>query len=183
VLVAGGSTPGYDGVNFFATTHNEGVTGNQANTNTGTGTSLAQIRADFITARTGMRRLKDDQGRVMNIQPDLVIIPPDLQDVFEQLINTNIIALSSGTQQSNVLQGAVEIFVDSYLTDANDWFLLSTKNVVKPLIFQQRKAPEFVSITNPDADSVFMTRMFKYGVDARFAVGYGLWQMIQRVTN
>lgn len=181
-LVAGGSNAGYDGVNFFSTTHNEESTGNQINTNTGTGVTLAAIRADFITARTRMRRLMDGRGRVMNLAPDLVIIPPDLQDVFEQLINTNLLALNSVAQSNNLL-GAADIVVESMLTDVNDWFLMNTKMPVKPLIFQNRKAAEFVGVDNPSDSEVFNTRMFKYGVDARYNVGYGLWQMVQRVTN
>ena len=182
-LVAGGTTAGYDSSNFFSATHTEEGLAVQSNTNTGTGTTLAAIRADLIAARSKMRRITDGQGRPMNLAPDLVIIPPDLQDVFEQLINTNLIALSSGAQQTNILLNAVDIYVDSYLTDVNDWFLLSTRNVIKPLIFQMRKAPEFVAVDNPSDSQVFSNRLFRYGVDARYNAGYGLWQMAQRIVN
>lgn len=181
-LVAGGSNACYDGANFFSTTHSEEATGNQINTNTGTGTTLAQIRADFITARTRMRKLVDGRGRVMNLKPDLVIIPPDLQDVFEQLINTNLIANNS-VAMSNNLAGAADILVESLLSDVNDWFMMCTTQPVKALMFQNRKAPEFVGVDNPSDSEVFNMRQFKYGVDARFNVGYGYWQMCQRVTN
>lgn len=179
-LVAAGT--GYDGVAFFATTHNEGSTGNQANTNTGTGVTLATVRADFLAARTAMRRTKDDFGRPMNLRPDLVLIPPDLQDVFEQLINTNLIANNS-VGMSNNLFGAADIMVESLLTDVSDWFLMDTKEIIKPLIFQNRKLPEFVAVTDVSDSNVFRTKQFQYGVDSRFNVGYGLWQLAQRVTN
>lgn len=182
-LVNGGSNAGYDGVNFFATTHNEGNTGNQSNTNTGSGVdTLAHLRTDFITARTAMRRTKDDFSRPMNLRPDLVVIPPDIEDLWRQLINSTLIA-SNGVAMTNVLENAVDIMVDSYLSDVNDWFLMCTRQPIKPLIFQNRKNPEFVSVNNPSDSQVFDNRMFLYGVDSRFAVGYGLWQMVQRVTN
>ncbi|WP_054007880.1 Mu-like prophage major head subunit gpT family protein [Cypionkella psychrotolerans] len=57
------------------------------------------------------------------------------------------------------------------------WFLMCTKQPVKPLLFQSRKAPEFVSRDKVTDDNVFDERMFKYGVDARYNVGYGFWQM------
>lgn len=182
-LVAGTSTTGYDGVNFFATTHVEGSSGTQSNNLTGTGTTLSAVRADLISARTAMRRFKDDQGRPMNLQPDLVVIPPDLQDVFEQLINTNIIALSSGTQQSNVLMGAVDIMVDANLTDLNDWFLLDTGEILKPLVYQLREPAEFTARERPDDPKVFDTDQYAYGVRARFSFGYMLWQTAIHVSN
>jgi len=182
-LVAGGSTACYDGANFFSASHSEDGSGTQSNTNTGTGTTLAQVRADFISARTAMRRTKDGKARPMNLRPDLVIVPPDLEDVFEQLIHTNMIALSSGTQQSNVLLNAADIMVDSLLTDLNDWFLLCTRQPIKPLLFQWRKQPEFAAVNNPSDAEVFKTKKFAYGVDMRCSAGYGLWQMAQRITN
>lgn len=189
VLSAGSATACYDSANFFATTHTEEGLANQSNIQTGTGTTLAAVRADFIGARTLMRRIKDGKGRPMNIQPDLVVVPPDLQDVFEQLLHTNMIALGSGTQQSNVLMGAADIMVDANLTDTNpaghadDWYLLSTKNIIKPLIFQNRKPPEFVSVIDPADSKVFNTRKFMFGIDARFNVGCGLWQLATQVQN
>lgn len=182
-LVAGGSNACYDGANFFSTTHSEEATGNQINTNTGTGVTLATVRADFLTARTRMGKLVDGRGRPMNLKPDLVMIPLDLQDVFEQLINTNLLALNS-VAQSNNLFGAADIWIEGQLTsDVNDWYMMNTKQPVKPLIFQNRKSAEFVGVDNPSDSDVFNTRTFKYGVDARYNVGYGLWQMCQRVTN
>lgn len=56
------------------------------------------------------------------------------------------------------------------------WFLLDTNRALKPLIFQQRKKPEFVAKDNPDDDNVFDRAEFKYGVDSRCNVGFGFWQ-------
>jgi len=57
------------------------------------------------------------------------------------------------------------------------WFLLCTKRPIKPLLFQSRKTPEFVSKDRITDDNVFTERQFQYGVDARYNVGYGFWQM------
>jgi phage major head subunit gpT-like protein len=48
---------------------------------------------------------------------------------------------------------------------------------VKPFIYQERKAPVFVSQTNPEADDVFTRKKFKFGAEARAAGGYGFWQL------
>lgn len=57
------------------------------------------------------------------------------------------------------------------------WYLLSTKRSLKPLIFQNRKAPNFVSKTDDKDDNVFDRNEFVYGVDCRRNVGFGFWQM------
>lgn len=182
-MANGNAKTGYDGANFFSTTHNEGVTGNQSNLVTGSGTTLANVRADFVTARTAMRRYKDDQGRPMNLKPDLIYAPPDLEDVFNQLINSELIASPTTAAPTNVLKGAADVWVDSNLSDVNDWYLLDTQEVVKPLIYQIRTAPEFTALDAPDSQNAFFRDRYFYGVRARFAFGYGLWPTAVRVTN
>lgn len=60
------------------------------------------------------------------------------------------------------------------------WFLIDTKRTMhlKPIIFQERKPLTFVSKDKMDDDNVFFRKQFIYGVDARYNVGYGLWQYI-----
>ncbi len=57
------------------------------------------------------------------------------------------------------------------------WFVLDLTKPLKPIIFQERQAPQFVSKDNPADERVFMNRQFVYGADRRCSVGYGFWQM------
>lgn len=57
------------------------------------------------------------------------------------------------------------------------WFMMSTKRSLKPIIFQERKKPEFVSRDRVTDDNVFDFKEFRYGVDSRCNVGFGFWQM------
>ena len=57
------------------------------------------------------------------------------------------------------------------------WFLLCTTGSVKPIIFQERQAAQFVNKDKETDDNVFSQRRFVYGVDMRCNVGYGLPQM------
>lgn len=57
------------------------------------------------------------------------------------------------------------------------WFLLCTGKALKPIIFQDRKQPEFIAKDNPRDDNVFMNKEFLYGTEARRNVGFGFWQM------
>jgi phage major head subunit gpT-like protein len=58
------------------------------------------------------------------------------------------------------------------------WYLLDATRPLKPMIYQERKKPEFIAHVDPKvSDHVFHNKEFLYGVDARSNVGFGLWQM------
>lgn len=57
------------------------------------------------------------------------------------------------------------------------WYLLDTRRSLKPLIFQERKKPEFVPMTALTDEAVFTAKEFRYGVDTRCAAGFGFWQL------
>lgn len=56
------------------------------------------------------------------------------------------------------------------------WFLLSTKQPLKPLIYQERQKPNFVAMTDPTDEGVFMRKEFRYGVDLRSNGGFAFPQ-------
>lgn len=57
------------------------------------------------------------------------------------------------------------------------WYLMDLSRPIKPIILQIRKRPEFVGLDRPDDPDVFMRKKFRYGVDDRKNVGFGLWQL------
>lgn len=57
------------------------------------------------------------------------------------------------------------------------WFLIDDTRGVMPFIMQTRKKPKFVSMQDETDERVFMAKEFRYGVDWRGNVGYGLWQL------
>ena len=57
------------------------------------------------------------------------------------------------------------------------WFLLDTSRPLKPMVFQERRKPQLVSKTDSKDDNVFWNKEYIYGVDGRWNVGFGLWQM------
>lgn len=60
---------------------------------------------------------------------------------------------------------------------ANPWFLLDTRRMLKPLIFQRRRDYSLRNMSAQDDEQVFMRDEYRYGVDARVNVGFGFWQM------
>ena len=63
---------------------------------------------------------------------------------------------------------------------SHPWYLLDTTQMIKPMIWQLRLVPEFVSYTNLKDVNTFMQAEFLFGVTCRGASGYGLWQCAQR---
>lgn len=57
-----------------------------------------------------------------------------------------------------------------------NWFLIDSSRAIKPIIYQERQAFNFVRKDQPTDDNVFDRKEFKYGTDGRCNVGFGLWQ-------
>jgi phage major head subunit gpT-like protein len=171
----------YDGVVFYSASHVVGAQAAQTNLYTSTGVTLVLLQADFSGAKAQMRNVKDDQGRPMNILADFILCAPAQEQVFAQLLTAAMIPAGAvAASMSNTFIGQADMGVSPYVT-ASTWHLLCTKMAVKPLIFQNRKSPEFISLAKPDDPLAFMSRRFYYGVDTRFAVGYGLWETAIKV--
>ncbi|WP_165076977.1 MULTISPECIES: Mu-like prophage major head subunit gpT family protein [unclassified Desulfovibrio] len=61
-------------------------------------------------------------------------------------------------------------------TPLTPWYLLDVSRPLKPLIFQERTAPEMTSQTDARTDNVFMADEYRYGVRYRCNAGFGFWQ-------
>jgi len=59
----------------------------------------------------------------------------------------------------------------------NPWFLVDGSRMIKPVIFQRRRDYSLRAMNSLDDEHVFKYDEFRYGVDARCNVGYGLWQL------
>lgn len=73
------------------------------------------------------------------------------------------------TAQSNLTAGAEPA-----------WYLFDTNKSIKPLLFQERKAAELVRKTDPNEEGVFWQKQLIWGVDARYAAGFGRWQLAHK---
>jgi phage major head subunit gpT-like protein len=94
----------------------------------------------------------------------------DGQNFFdsEHPVYANTDGTGSVTPFSNIIGSGDET--------GSPWFLLSLSGSLKPLILQQRSAPEFEEITDTKNDTVFMQDKYLYGIRYRGSFGYGLWQ-------
>lgn len=156
----------YDGKPFFSADH---PVGEKTVSNKLTDKLSLQ---SYITARAMMQSFKNSKGRSLGLVPDLLVIPPALEATARDILIADYV---NGTR--NTMKDTAEIQVEPRLTSDSAWFLLATKRPLKPIIFQQRKKPKFVSITEETSQNVFMQKTYLYGVDSRDNVGFGFWQM------
>lgn len=172
-LQAGTSATTFDGVAFFASTHPLNPAGNQSNNFTGTALSAP----NYATTRAAMMAYTGADGEVMGVMPNLLIVPPQLEATARGILNAEF----SGGGDTNVWRNSAELLVIPQLANAaTTWYLADVSRPIKPLVFQQRKAPEFVSRTDLASDSVFHQNTFEFGVDSRGAAGYSLWFLMAR---
>lgn len=164
----------FDGQYYFDTDHlvAGASVSNKLTVALSVATQAAAI-ASYGAARTAMRKFKDDEGRPLNITPNVLLVPPALENIALALINND--RLDDG--KANPYKGTAEVMVDARLTSDTAWFLLDTTKAVKPFVYQERKAPVFVEQTSQENDDVFMRKKFKFGAEARAAGGYGFWQL------
>lgn len=66
--------------------------------------------------------------------------------------------------QSNLISGA-----------SPAWYLVDNTGGLLPLILQKRREFSFRALTRLDDSEVFTTDEFKFGIDGRYAFGYGFW--------
>lgn len=168
------STQCYDGQYFFDTDH---PVNGQSVSNKGSkklsAASLAAAKASYGAGRTAMKKFKDDEGRPLNITPNVLLVPPALEDEANTLMTVD--RLEDG--KANPYKNTAKVVVAPWLTSDDAWFLLDTTKPVKPFIYQERKKPVFVEQTDPQADNVFNRKKYKFGAEARAAGGYGFWQL------
>jgi phage major head subunit gpT-like protein len=165
----------YDGQSFFDADHPaDSETGTQSNKGT-----AALSAPSYAQARAAMMNFKDDQGKIMGIVPDILLVPPALEETARQILNSDFYpAFGEGNPASgaaNPWKGSAELIVSPHMNSATNWFLLCTKRAVKPVILQMRKEVSFSALED-NSERGFIRREFVYGADARYNVGLGMWQ-------
>ena len=158
----------YDGQYFFDTDHKDEDGPVQSNK----GTKVLSA-ASYSAARAQMMSLLDAKSTPLGIMPNLLVVPPQLEEAARKILYAEQI---EGT--TNTLKNTAELLVAPWLAaNPTAWFLFDTSRAIKPLIFQQRKKPEFVSMDASNDQNVFMKKQYIYGVDCRDNAGFGLWQL------
>lgn len=174
-LQAGDSTGlCHDGLSFFNNAHTLDPGGTQDNLFAGTALSAA----NYAAVRQAMMAYTDADGQPLGIVPNLLVVPPQLEDEGLTILRaaTVIDAAAAGAGVSNVYMNSAELLVIPELAnEATTWYLMDVSKPIKPLIWQQRRPVQLVSMTAPNDEAVFTTKQLRWGIDSRGAIGYSLW--------
>lgn len=57
------------------------------------------------------------------------------------------------------------------------WYLMDTSRAIKPIIYQERKKPVLLALTDDKDEAVFTRNEYRFGADLRSNVGFGFWQL------
>jgi phage major head subunit gpT-like protein len=191
-------TNSFDGVPQFSTAHpllggdvvGQANGGQGGNLNTsGTQSNLAVSTAlnfdNYVAARTTMMSWLGADGQPLNINPNLLVVPPALESTARAILNSDYLPSTSGqgfttapgqATMTNTYKGSAQLLVVPELaTKPANWYLFDTTKVVKPFIWMLRTAPIFTARTAPTDPVVFDTHKFKYGIEARGTALESLW--------
>jgi phage major head subunit gpT-like protein len=200
-LLAGGTT-GYDGVNYFSDVHPtaggdvvRGLPVGTPSTQSNDYDGYALSSTNYAFVRAAMRSLLGEDGKPLNIEPNVLAVPPQLEQVGKTILESDIIAnaavnipVSGGGQnivlnQSNVFKNTAKLVVVPELaTDPTTWYLFDTSKPVKPIIFAQLEAPYFTYLINPDSPQVFNERKYLYGARSWDDTDGSLWFLAARAS-
>ena len=141
-----------------------------ATTQSNTGTTALSATAVEAT-RLLMRAFKDETDNLINVMPDTLLVPPNLEETAWQ-INKNDKQIGTANNDLNFNQGKYKVIVWDYLTDTNNWFLIDSRYMKLFLKWFNRIPQEF----NKDKD--FDTYIAKWSTYTRYGYGFSDWKWI-----
>jgi phage major head subunit gpT-like protein len=175
LIINGVTGLSYDGSAFFA----DRAAPND-NLLAGTGTTVAQIKADIYSARAAMMQFQSDVGRVLGFAMDTIVVPPALEGAMLEAVMSTTAPDASASGVFNPIKGWIkQVIVMPRLSDADDWYGFCTNFPLRPFVFQNRKDPTPVL----DDSEVKKTRKYIYSAEMRGNAGYGFFQMGVKVVN
>lgn len=161
---------GPDGVGLFSTAHPQNSADTSVQVNEGT---AALTKDNVATTRQAMLAFKDDTGDKLDVMPDTILAPPELEDTL-LTITRSVLDPNSANNAINPQQGRFTPMIWHYLTDANDWFMIDAPRMRRDLIWYERVPVEFAR--EQDFDTLLSKfraymRFSRYWRDWRWAYG------------
>lgn len=148
-----------------------------AHTHTGTNTTQSNTGTTALSAtaveatRLLMRAYLDETDNLINVMPDTILVPPNLEESAWQIVKSDK-QLDSANNNPNFSMGKYKVIVWDYLTDTNNWYMLDSKYTKLFLKWFNRIPQEF----NKDKD--FDTYISKWSTYTRYSYGFSDWKWI-----
>ena len=169
---------GADAVGLCSTAHPYSpVAAGTTQSNEGT---LALSVANADTTRQNMLNLTDDKGVLMAVNPDMVLVPAELERDARQIFpQTDDVLFEPGSAQfdASLFQSKLgghkmTVVMWNRLTDANAWFMIDSRLMKQHLIWQDRVLPSFeeLPMTNPE--------IAQWSGRMRYSLGWKHWAWV-----
>ena len=127
----------------------------------------------IVSAREAMRAYVDDRGELVPARPDVLLVPPELEETANSIVKT-MNKVDTGDYHANFVSSKVStVIVWDYLTDANNWFLIDSQLAKQQLLWIDRVAIEFAMdpVSEYDLEARFRGYM-------RYAYGWAGWRWV-----
>lgn len=165
--VVAGITGG-DGVALGSSAHPSN-NGGSSQSNLGT-TALSPTELD--TARIAMTKYKTNRGNPTTIQPDMLIVPTDLQSYAYEILNARG-KVDTAQNNPNFHYGSYKLVVwPNYLSSTTRWFLVDSKLMKMYLKWWDRIQPQFFK------DTDFSTLAALFAGYMRYSYGWSDWRFL-----
>jgi hypothetical protein len=161
---------GGDAVALCSASHPRSPSNASVQSNAGT-TALSYNAV--ITTRRLMREYTDDRGELVPINPDTILVPPELEDTAWTIINT-INKPGTADNDANFVSSRVRrVIVWDYLTDSNNWFMVDSAMAKMYLNWYDRVPLDMAM--DPTSDFRLEARFRGY---TRYSYGWDDWRWL-----
>lgn len=133
--------------------------------------TLALTKDNLASARQTMMAFTDDTGGLLGITPNLLLVPPELEDTAIE-ITQSMHDPNSANNTVNSQFGRFGVITWHYLTDANKWYLIDT-NLMSRSLFWFDRAP--LNITPKIEDKTLRATWIAY---QRYSYGWIDWRWL-----
>lgn len=181
---------GYDAKAFFATDHPKDPSGQNPGSQSNILATSALSATTLAAAQARMMSWVGPDLLPMGSYGDTLLVPPSLKFVADTLANSTFFPVSTSVgSQSNVFQGQYKVIVSPYIADTGNpatavWYLLDCRSpAMRPFFWQEREAPQLVSMVDPSNPAVFFQDKFWMGARARGAASAALWFKALKATT
>lgn len=134
--------------------------------------ALSLSKTNVRTVREAMMAFTDDNGNKMGITPNLLLVPPSLEDDAIEVVNSSLNP-DNANNTVNPQFGRFQVLTWHYLTDSNAWFMIDTAMMRMSLDWFER-VPFGVAMREGDDVSV----KAYWRAYQRFSYGFSDWKWI-----
>jgi len=134
--------------------------------------ALALTKTNVRTIREAMMAFTDDNGNKRGITPNLLLVPPQLQDDAIEIVNSTLNP-DTANNTVNPMFGRFQVMPWHYLTDSNAWFMIDSNEMRMSLDWFNR-AP--FSVARREGDDTTLKAYWRAYM--RFSYGWSGWQWV-----